>query len=210
MPLTDMKLKYDKVRKMDKELSEKVKILSDKYNKELKAKGIRCTLSEREIKSPVFNFFDTDSIADKFFHNLSEKREKKLYKNKANRYDTLVLTFLPLDKSYKIKEPKTYAFITKSADRIAKGFAPKEKSFGEEKILKSIEKCIIKFLHKAENKSPEKACKSTFLDNLRYFILLKYSFQKTLFGKDRSVVEVSALLIFALIMIIAVSIIYLT
>ncbi len=195
---------------MNKELSEKVKIISDEYNEELKAAGIRCDFSEREFKTPVSNFFDSDSLADNFLHKLSEKREKKLYKNKANRYNILVLDFSPIDKKAKVKSPKSYAFMLKSFSRIGKGFKPEEKIYDTEKVMKKVEKSIQKILLKAENSPPEKVCESSFADNLRYLLLEKYNYKKFVFGQDRSKLEFSVILIFSLIMIIAVSIIYLT
>ena len=204
-----MKQKY-RGKKMNKELSEKVKILSDKYCEELKEKGIRCNFSEREFKTPVSNFFDKDSLTDNFLHKLSEKREKKLYKNKANRYDTLVLDFSPLDKNAKVTSPKSYAFMLKSFSRVGKGFKPEEKIYDMEKVMEKAEKCIQKILFKAEKFSPEKVCESSFSDNLRYSCHEKYNYKKTIFGKDRDMLTVSVILIFSLIMIIAVSIIYLT
>lgn len=195
---------------MNKELAEKVKIISDKYDEELKTAGIRCDFSERAFKTRVFNFFDTNSIADNFLHKLSEKREKKLYKNKANRYNALILDFSPIDKNVKVKNPKSYAFMLKSFSRIGKSFKPEEKIYDTEKVMEKAEKYIQKILLKAENFPPEKVCESSFADNLRYLLLEKYNYKKFVFGQNRSKLEFSVILIFTLIMIIAVPIIFLT
>lgn len=195
---------------LNNKLSEKVNLISEKYSEALKESGIRCTFSEREYKTRVFNLFHFHSFADKSLHKLSEKREKKLYKNKANRYNILVLDFSPLDKKAKVKNPKSYAFMLKSFSRIGKGFKPEEKIYDTEKVMEKAEKCIQKILLKAENFPPEKVCESSFVDNLRYLILEKYNYKKIVFGKDRDTLELSVLLILSLILIVTVAITFLT
>ena len=188
---------------MHEELFEKANLILEKYNDELTSKGIVCKLSRMELKTdPGLLFYGASTFLDELLEKHLQKREEKIRKNKRNKFFLFVLTFLPADKKIKINSPKNFAFIIKSVTRIAEGFEAKEKIFDEEKVLKKIEKCIVKILRKAESKSPKKICESSFCDNLRYLSLEKYSYLKTLFGKDRSVIEVGLILAFSLILII--------
>lgn len=80
-------------------LLEKENLILEKYSEELKSKGITCKLSEKDFRTNADNLFDKPGILDSVLYKNIEKREKKLYKGKRNKYFTLVITFSPSDKS---------------------------------------------------------------------------------------------------------------
>ena len=76
----------------------------------------------------------------------------------------------------------------------------------EEKVLDKIEKLLKKLLAKAEKTSPEKLCKNTFTDIMRYCLLAKYGYQK---GEILNIKRRIELILFILALVIG-SIIYLS
>lgn len=178
---------------LKEEFVEKINLLLAKYEDKLKEKGIKCTVSKKDMKIPVSNFFLNHGLLNSFFHNLTEKREKEFYHNKPDKIRTVILSFSPDDK--KRFDSKDYALIVKSVSRIGKGFAPTTTMYNGEKLLKKAEKCIQKMLEKAEKEKPDIVCKSSFLDNLRYLLCEQYSYKKTVFGKSRDQLQLGVVIL---------------
>lgn len=187
---------------MKEELVDKINLLIEKYDAELKEKGIRCTVSKRDIKIPVLNFFLNHGLLDSFFHKLTEKREKKLYHNKPDKSRVVILSFSPADK--KKTDSKDFAFTVKTVSRIGKGFKPTERTYNSEKLLQRVEKRIRKMLKKADGVNSEKLCRRSFSDNLRYLLIENYNYKKKVFGISRDVMEVGFIIAVSLVLAVLV------
>ena len=111
-----------------------------------------------------------------------------------------VLKFTPADSELvKKHECREYAFILSEVSRHEEGFAPKEKIHKEKKVLRKIEKKILKILRKAEKKKPEDVCRCTKADVVRYLFLSPYGYMKKLAGYDRDTLDMVFTAIFLLI-----------
>ena len=65
------------------------------------------------------------------------------------------------------------------------GEKPVETVYQEEKVLRKIEKTILKILKKADKMTAQQVCKDTFRDAFRYCLLSKYGYKNNFCGKDR-------------------------
>lgn len=193
---------------MKEDLAEKINFLLRKYENDFKEKGIKCTVSKKEMKLPVLNLFLNHGLPDGFFHKLTEKREEKLYHNKPDKIRAVVLSFSPDIK--KQTDSKDYALVVKAVSRPGKGFAPSTRVYNSVKLLKKAEKRIQKILRKSGKRDPKIVCSSSFSDNLRYLFCEQYSYKKTVFGKSRDQLQLAVMVVsFAfLIVLSAVSAIF--
>lgn len=185
---------------MKEELVEKINLLLEKYEDELKAKGIKCTVSKKDIRMPVSNFFLNHGLLDSFFHKLTEKREEKYYHNKPDKIRAVILSFSPDIKNS--TDSKDYALIVKTVTRLGKGFAPTTRIYSYERLLKKAEKYIQKILKKSEKENAEKVCRSNFADNLRYLLCEWYSYKKKVFGKSRDQLQLGVVIVSFTILIV--------
>lgn len=162
------------------EFIEKVNLLISKYENQLSELGIKCKTSKKyfETNAPSRYIHNDIDFLDMIYEHLATKRENKYWKYQRNRYNCIVITFSPIKNSSKKLEYKEYSFLLNKTERTEIGMKPKEKIYKEEKILKNIEKHILKFIKNAQSKTPELACKSNLFDKFRYINSIKYSYKK--------------------------------
>lgn len=161
---------------MSKEIFEKASVIVEEYNSQFDKFGLKCKISRKYSVQRVFSYKRHDGVIDEIENTVRENIEKNKYKNVPDRYQSLVITLSPL--KGKIKSCREYAFLIKGIYRYKIGDKPEEIKIREEKVLDKIEKLLRKLLSKAEKTSPEKLCKNTFTDIMRYCFLAKYSYQK--------------------------------
>ena len=165
--------------------------LIDKYQEQLAAKGIKIVLSKRYVETEVREGGDSlgagQAIFNIFERAYNRKREKeKGYHFERNKYHSIVLTVVPLDKTLvSVAECREYAFVLKKTERAHLGLEPQKRQYQEEKVLAKIEKRILKILKQADKKSPQQICKNTFWDVCRYSSAPKYEYKTTFCGKER-------------------------
>ena len=126
---------------MYQEFVEKANLLVAKYDNQLSALGIKCKVSKKhfETNAPApYRTNETDFL-DTLLERLATKRENKHWKYQRNRYNCIVITFLPVKNTSKNQEYKEYAFLINKTERVDIGIKPKEKNYKEEKILKKID-----------------------------------------------------------------------
>lgn len=173
---------------MYQEFVEKANLLVAKYDNQLSALGIKCKVSKKyfETNAPApYRTNETDFL-DMLLERLATKRENKHWKYQRNRYNCIVITFLPVKNTSKNQEYKEYTFLINKTERVDIGIKPKEKNYKEEKILKKIDKCILKFIEKSKGKAPEAACKTNLIDRFRYINSIKYGYKKRIGNHETS------------------------
>ena len=181
---------------MSKEIFEKASAIIEEYNNQFSKFGLKCKVSRKYSAQRVFSYKRHGDLIDEIENTVRENIEKNKYKNIPDRYQSLVITLSPL--KGKIKSCREYAFLIRGIQRYKIGDKPEELKIREEKVLEKIEKLLKKLLAKAEKTSPEKLCKNTFTDIMRYCFLAKYSYQKGEILNIKRRVEL-ALFIFALV-----------
>ena len=174
------------------EIKTKALALIDKYKERLEAKGIKIVLSKRYVETGVeersggyanagqaiFNIFDRA--------NDRKKEKEKGYNFEKNKYHSIVITVIPLDKTLvSLANCREYAFVLKKVERAHLGQEPQKKSYQEEKVLAKIEKRILKILKMADKRSAQETCKNTFWDACRYAHSPKYGHKTKFCGKER-------------------------
>ena len=175
-----------------KEIRNKVLELIDKYQDQLAAKGIEIVLSKKYTEETVGERSSSYAYAGSAIINsieraLDKKREaEKGYHFEPNKWHSLVLTIVPLDKKLVHRTSRReYAFVLKQVVRPHVGEKPVETVYQEEKVLQKIEKTILKILKKADKMTAQQVCKDTFRDAFRYCLLSKYGYKDNFCGKDR-------------------------
>ena len=191
---------------MYQEFIEKVNLLVAKYDSQLSDVGIKCKVSKKyfETNAPTQLNHGTDFL-DMLYTHLSTKRENKHWKFQRNRYNCIVITFLPIKNASKKQEYKEYSFLINKTERVDIGFKPKEKIYKEDRVIKKIEKRILKFIEKSKNKTPELACKANWVDKFRYVNSIKYTYKQRIGNHNKSfwdtVLSVGFLFLVILIML---------
>ena len=175
-----------------KGIRNKVLELIDKYQDRLAAKGIEIVLSKKYTEETVGERSSSYAYAGSAIINsieraLDKKREaEKGYHFEPNKWHSLVLTIVPLDKKLVHRTSRReYAFVLKQVVRPHVGEKPVETVYQEEKVLRKIEKTILKILKKADKMTAQQVCKDTFRDAFRYCLLSKYGYKDNFCGKDR-------------------------
>ena len=190
------------------EFIEKVNLLVAEYDEQLSEVGIKCKVSKKyfETNAPAAQTTNGTDFIDMLHEHLAKKRENKNWNFQRNRYHCIVITFSPIKNVSKKQEYKEYSFLLNKTERVDIGFKPKEKNYKEGKILKKIEKRILKFIEKSRNKTPELACKSNWVDKFRYVNSIKYTYKQKIGNHNRSfwdtVLSVGFLFLVILIMLI--------
>lgn len=169
---------------------EKIQKLLLKYEGEFSKKGLSYTVSKKyfEVKTPLR--LRHHNTLDIFFRHIAKKRENKNFHHQRNRFHSAVISFYPSVKGIlKKNECKEYAFLLYEISRYEEGYAPKERKYKEEKILRKIEKKIKHILKLSEKKNVEVICKETKKDIFRCFFLRPYGYKKTVAGIDLGTFE---------------------
>lgn len=175
------------------DIKAKVQAIVDKYALTLSENGIMIRIAKRYCEEAVDE--DTrdvhqsgilNSIVDSITTAFAKKEEKtKGYNHIRNRYHCIVLTVTPLEKSLVPKDRcKEYSFFLKKIERLHIGLNPEKYVYKEGKLLKKVEKRILKLLRYAQSNTPKKACSDTIIDAFRYSSFKKYKYKKKILGKD--------------------------
>ena len=173
------------------DIRDRVLELIKKYENQLTQKGIALALSkkyvEEEVREKSSGAYSRTIILNALERARNKKREiEKGYNFEPNKWHSLVLTIVPLDKKLVHRTSRReYAFVLKQVVRPHVGEAPVETVYQEEKVLRKIEKTILKILKKADKMTAQQVCKDTFRDAFRYCLLSKYGYKDNFCGKDR-------------------------
>ena len=173
------------------DIRDRVLELIKKYENQLTQKGIALALSkkyvEEEVREKSNNAYSRTIILNALERARNKKREiEKGYNFEPNKWHSLVLTIVPLDKKLVHRTSRReYAFVLKQVVRPYIGEEPQQTVYQEEKVLRKIEKTILKILKKADKMSVQQVCKDTFRDAFRYSFFSKYAYKENFCGKDR-------------------------
>lgn len=173
------------------DIRDRVLELIKKYENQLTQKGIALALSkkyvEEEVREKSSGAYSRTIILNALERARNKKREiEKGYNFEPNKWHSLVLTIVPLDKKLVHRTSRReYAFVLKQVVRPHVGEAPVETVYQEEKVLRKIEKAILKILKKADKMSVQQVCKDSFRDAFRYSFFSKYAYKENFCGKDR-------------------------
>ncbi len=174
------------------DIKTKIILLVDKYREQLASKGIKIVISKRHVETEVeersggyanagqaiFNVFDRA--------NDRKKEKEKGYNFEKNKYHSIVITVIPLDKTLvSVSDCREYAFVLKKVERAHLGLEPQKKIYQEEKVLAKIEKRILRILKKADKSCAQEIFKNTFWDACRYAHSPKYGYKTKFCGKER-------------------------
>lgn len=172
---------------MGEQLMEGARKLVEEYALPLGEKGIRCTVFKKYCEASVHEPWNDSNAFSEIERSVYNRRERK-YKHQPNRYHSLVLRFSPTEQDHEEQNGyKEYAFLLRKIEREHTGLPPQKTEHQKASILRKIEKRIKKILRKAETRSAENVCRDTLLDALRYTVLNRYAYKKTILGKDRSI-----------------------
>ena len=186
-----------------KELKERAQAIIDRYSPELATRGLKITLSKRYLETEVSNRpYGAGAIFDSFARIRDHKDEKeKGYHYVRNRYHYFVLTVCPTEKNALRREDcREYVFTLKKIVRAHIGLEPRQVNYNEDKVLRKIEKRILKILKKSEYASSKGLCKNNILDALRYLVHQKYEYKDRFLGKDRFWWEMIFLVAFCILL----------
>ena len=173
------------------DIRDRVLELIKKYENQLTQKGIAIALSkkyvEEEVREKSSGAYSRTIILNALERARNKKREiEKSYHFEPNKWHSLVLTIVPLDKKLVHRtNRREYAFVLKQVVRPYIGEEPQQTVYQEEKILRKIEKTILKILKKADKMTAQQVCRDTFRDAFRYSFFSKYGYKDKFCGKDR-------------------------
>ena len=173
------------------DIRDRVLELIKKYENQLTQKGIAIALSkkyvEEEVREKSSGAYSRTIILNALERARNKKREiEKGYHFEPNKWHSLVLTIVPLDKKLVHRtNRREYAFVLKQVVRPYIGEEPQQTVYQEEKILRKIEKTILKILKKADKMTAQQVCRDTFSDAFRYSFFSKYGYKDKFCGKDR-------------------------
>ena len=172
-------------------IRDRVLELIKKYEDQLTQKGLAIALSKKYVEKQVGeksrNAYSKTIILNAMERARLKKRElEKGYNFEPNKWHSLVLTLVPLDKKLVHRTlRREYAFVLKQVVRPYIGEEPQQTVYQEEKILRKIEKTILKILKKADKMTAQQVCQDTFWDAFRYSHSSKYYYKENFCGKDR-------------------------
>ena len=172
------------------EIVEKVNAVLGKYSEQLKGNGIKVTVSKRYFEESVgerIGNTGNTAIFNEIDRALDRKKEKKKgYHHIRNRYHVIVLSVIPAQKDIVRREYcRDYAFYVHKVERAHIGMEPKKYTYEEQKILSKIEKRINKVLRKSQKSTPQKVCKDTLWDAIRY-TLPRYGYKRRFLNRERA------------------------
>ena len=172
----------------------KTKIISlvDKYREQLASKGIKIDISKRYVETEVEErsggYANAGQAIFNIFDRVNDRKKEKEngYNFEKNKYHSIVITVIPLDKTLvSVSDCREYAFVLKKVERAHLGLQPQKKRYQEEKVLAKIEKGILKILKMADKSSAQEIFKNTFWDACRYAHSPKYGYKTKFCGKER-------------------------
>lgn len=186
-----------------KKTIERGNTLIESYREVLAQSGICLTLSKRYFEEAVgerTGDVGRNAIFNEMDRARDRKREKDLgYHHVRNRYHVIVLSVCPIEAGTVRREDcREYAFFLRKTERAHVGEAPTERSCGEQKVLRGIEKRILKIVRKSRKSPPQKVCQNTLWDAIRY-TLPRYGYKKRFLNKDRADWEILCLIGFGVL-----------
>ncbi len=188
---------------------DKVRILAESYSEQLAQKGIACKVTKKYFEtkvSPVYTEFRR-GLLNLIDEHISRKKEKE-YSNQPNTHHCIIIKFYPIDSSdYKMQNCKEYSFIISQKWRAHVGDKPRLTHRDERILLSKIKRRMNKMADKASHTTPERACRNNLFDIMRYLFSSKYGYMNHIAGKERSTVEIFAMLLIVIIVILLVLII---
>ena len=195
------------------EIIEKVNAVLEKYSGQLENNGIKVTVSKRYFEESVGEQIGNSGesiILNEIEKSLYRKREKKKgYHHIRNRYHVIVLSVIPIHKDIVRREYcRDYAFCIHKVERAHIGMEPKKYIYEEQKILPKIEKRINKVLRKSQKNTPQKVCKDTLFDAIRY-TAPRYGYKRSFLNKERADWELIFLISFGVLALVVALMIWL-
>ena len=195
------------------EIIEKVNAVLEKYSEQLADNGIKVTVSKRYFEESVgerIGNTGNTAIFNEIDRALDRKREKKKgYHHIRNRYHVIVLSVIPVKKDVVRRECcRDYAFYIHKIERPHIGTDPKEFTYEEQKILSKIKKRINKLLRKSQKNTPQKVCKDTLFDAIRY-TAPRYGYKRRFLNRERSDWELIFLISFGVLALVVALMIWL-
>ena len=195
------------------EIIEKVNAILEKYSGQLADNGIKVTISKRYFEESVgerIGSTGSTAIFNEIDKALDRKREKKKgYHHIRNRYHVIVLSVIPTKKDNARREYcRDYAFCIHKVERAHIGMEPKKYAYEEQKILSKIEKRISKILRKSQKSTPQKVCRDTLFDAIRY-TATRYGYKRRFLNKERADWELIFLISFGILALLVIFIIWL-
>lgn len=195
------------------EIVEKVNAILEKYSEQFENNGIKVTVSKRYFEETVgerIGNTGNTAIFNEIDRALDRKREqKKGYNHARNRYHCVVLSIVPIQKDIVRREYcREWAFVIKKVERAHIGVEPQKHAYEEQKVLSKIEKCINRILTKSQKNAPQKVCKDTLFDAIRY-TAPRYGYKRRFLNKARADWELIFLISFGIIALIAALMIWL-
>lgn len=195
------------------EIIEKVNAILEKYSEQLADNGIKVTVSKRYFEESVgerIGNTGNTAIFNEIDRALDRKREKKKgYHHTRNRYHVIVLSVIPVKKDVVRREYcRDYAFYIHKIERPHIGTDPKEFTYEEQKILSKIEKRINKLLRKSQKNTPQKVCKDTLFDAIRY-TAPRYGYKRRFLNRERADWELIFLISFGVLALVVALMIWL-
>ena len=173
------------------EIYKRASELIDTYKEQLAAKGIKIALSKKYVEIDVeegsVGYNAGSAIFNIIEHAYRRKKEKANgYNFEENKYHSLVMTVIPLEKRLvNIEDCREYAFVVKKTERAHLGQEPEKKTYQEAQVLAKIEKRIRQILKKADKQTAQQICKNTFWDACRYSHSIKYEYKTRFCRKTR-------------------------
>lgn len=165
-------------------LIKKAQSVVEKYENELSAKGVRCSVTMRDYKRKGYKFRLSK------YNPLVETDDPQ--KMKFSSY--IVVKFLPIEKNIvETSKAKEYAF------RVCFKRNGKVKLVEEEIFLFSLAKLIEKKIKKLGRKSIKKVCKNNAFDFLRY-LFGSYDYMTSIMGLKISQIAIGIYLLMLIIL----------
>lgn len=157
----------------------KIQELSDSYNKQFSAIGMKCSVSLKKFTTYGYDGFKRNI-------RISSKPEKHAH------YKVIVIRFSPLSKNnLPISKQREYAFkIYYKKNRT-------EKHCSDEAVICLIEKLFNKILKKAKSSTPLKVCRNGVSDFFRYILNDKYRYMDKCFKIKREYIDLALTTLFA-------------
>ena len=191
----------------------KANAILEKYTTQLENNGITVTVSKRYFEESVGEQIRNSGesiILNEIEKALDRKREKKKgYHHIRNRYHVIVLSVIPVKKDVvRLEYCRDYAFFIHKIERPHIGTDPKEFTYEEQKILSKIEKRINKLLRKSQKNTPQKVCKDTLFDAIRY-TAPRYGYKRRILNRERADWELIFLISFGVLALVVALMIWL-
>lgn len=188
------------------EIKDKAQQIVERHEQQLLENGIRVSVSKKYFETVVHEKSHHSGILVAVERKWLRKQEnKKGYHFQNNKYHCIVLTLQPADQKGLHKDRcRQYAFVLKKVERAYIGEKPELVLYEAEKVLSKIEKRICRILEDAQNRSPQEICADTWRDAARYLCAVKYSYKKSILGRDRNTLEMLLLIGFSVVVFIGV------